>query len=186
MDPINQKSGGSNKMLYIVIGVLVVIIIAFLMRGSFGSRSMNINGVNVDVDEKMDGSTTIKSDYGTTTINQNKLPNNWPTDVPEYKNGTITTAGETSAQAGVEGMQVMFNTSDSAQSVLDFYKSELTSSGWTSLYPGKPITGSQAGGMIVLSAKKDKRNINVGITEVDGQSKVTVMIFTIPTVKTGL
>lgn len=186
MDPINQKSGGGNKMLYIIIGILLIIIIAFLMRGSFGSRSMNINGMNVDVDKKMDGSTTIKSDYGTTTINQNKLPENWPKDVPVYSNATITTAGETSAQAGVEGMQVIFDTSDSVQAILDFYKNGLTSSGWTSTLPGKAITGSQVGGMTVLSAKKDQRNINIGITSANGQSKVTLMIYTIPTIKTGL
>lgn len=186
MDPINQRSGGSNKMLYIIIGILVIIIVAFLMRGSFGSQDININGTNVSVDKKLDGSTTIKSDYGTTTINQNKLPDNWPSDVPEYKNATITTAGATSAQAGVEGMQVMYDTKDSAQTILDFYKSGLTSSGWSSTLPGKAITGSQVGGMTVLSAKKDKRNINIGITTVDNQSKVTIMIYTVPDIKTGL
>jgi hypothetical protein len=187
MDPINQKSGGSNKMLYIIIGILVVIIIAFLMRGSFGSRSVNINGMNLDVDKKIDGSTTIKSDYGTTTVNQNKLPDNWPTDVPAYASATITTAGSTNAQAGVEGMEVMFNTKDSAQSVLNFYKSGLTSSGWASLYPGKPITGTQVGANISLMAKKDKRTLTVSISDmgIEG-SRVVLIVASMPTVKTGL
>ncbi len=185
MDPVNQvgqTSGGSKRGLYIIIGILVLIVLGFLMRGSF-SRS-EIYGTSVD--KNFDGSTTYKNDYATTTINGNKWPDNWPTDVSKYSGATITTAGSTNAQAGVEGSQVMFTTSDSAQAVLDFYKKELTSSGWTSSAPGKPITGSQVGGMIVLSVKKDKRNINIGITNADGQSKVTLMIFAMPDVKTGL
>jgi hypothetical protein len=180
---MDQANGGSKKGLYIVIGILAVIVLGFLLRNSFGKSQMY--GVNVS--KHLDGSTTYNSDYGTTTINNNKWPDNWPTDVPKYNNSTVTTAGSTNAQAGIEGYEVMFNTSDNAQAVLDFYKSGLTASGWTSQYGGKAITGTQVGGMISLSAKKDKRSVMFAVSDIgNGQSKVTIIVTTMPDVKTGL
>jgi hypothetical protein len=71
--------------------------------------------------------------------------------------------------------------------VLDFYKSGLTASGWTSQYGGKAITGTQVGGMISLSAKKDKRSVMFAVSDIgNGQSKVTIIVTTMPDVKTGL
>lgn len=188
MDPINQTSGGSKKGLYIGIGIVAILVLGYLMRNSFGmTRSVNVGGYNAEVTKKLDGSTTYKSDYGTATVGSNKWPDNWPTDVPKYSNSTITTAGTTNAQAGLEAFNVVFTTSDSSQTVLDFYKSGLTSSGWASLYPGQGITGTQVGANISLSVKKEKRSFNLVITDLGGgQTRATLMTYTMPEVKTGL
>ena len=190
MDPINQAGqtgGGSNKTLYIVIGVLVVLLIGgYLYMRNNSIKNKMYDAYGVDVDHNLDGSKTIKSDYGTVTTS-NKLPDNWPSDAPTYKNAKIEQSSSTNAQAGIEGSTIAFTTSDSVQTVLDFYKRELTAFGWVSLSPGQAITGSQVGGMTVVGAKKGKRNINVGITSLTtGESKVTIMIYSTPEIKTGL
>ena len=185
MDPINQKSG-SNKWLYVAIGALVLILLVVLVKGSM-THKVSVGGYNAEYKKNMDGSVTVKSDYGTTTVNSNKWPDTWPSDVPVYTNGTVTNSGSTSAQAGVEGSEVMFTTGDSTQSVLDFYKGGLTASGWASMYPGKAISGMQMGANITLAAKKDKRSVTVMITDLgNGQSRVTVIVATMPAMKTGM
>jgi hypothetical protein len=193
MDPINQQVGqsgvSSKKTLYIVIGVLVVLLIGgyLYMQGNSAENKM-YGAYGVDVDNNLDGSKTIKSDYSVTT--SNKLPDNWPSDVPTYKNATISQS-TSSDMMGTNGSTVSFTTSDDTQTILDFYKAELTTSGWASLYPGKPITGTQMGAITSLMAKKGDRNFSVIITTntETGKQVVTVSTVTTPNAKdykTGL
>lgn len=195
MDPINQTGqtgGGSKNVLYIIIGVLVILLIGgYFMRGNFGMmRSVNVGGYNAEVNKKLDGSTTYKSDYGTVTTNSNTLPKNWPSDVPVYTNGTISQS-TSSDMMGTNASQVTFTTSDSTQTILDFYKGGLASSGWVSLYPGKPITGTQMGTITTLMAKKDSKTFSVMITtnKETGKQVVTITTGASPDIKdykTGL
>jgi len=193
MDPINQTGqagGSSNKTLYIVIGILVVLLIGgyLYMRGNYAENKM-YDAYGIDVDNNLDGSKTIKSDYGSVTTS-NELPKNWPSDAPTYKNATISQS-TSSDMMGTNGSTVSFTTSDNTQTILDFYKKELTASGWLSLYPGKPITGTQMGAIITLMAKKGDRTFSVMITTntETGKQVVTVSTATTPDVKdykTGL
>ncbi len=190
MDPINQTAGSSKKGLYIIIGVLVVLLIGGLiyMRNNSAEKKM-YDAYGIDVDRNLDGSRTVKSDYGTVTTG-NKLPDNWPSDAPTYKNATITQSTSSDIM-GTNGSQVTFTTSDDTQAILDFYKSNLTTSGWVSLYPGKPITGTQMGAITTLAAKKDNRMFNVMITtnKETGKQVVTISTSTTPDMKdykTGL
>ena len=193
MDPINQSgqaSTSSSKTLYIVIGVLVVLLIGgYLYMRSNSVENKMYNAYGVKVNNNLDGSKTIKSDYGTVTTS-NELPKNWPSDAPTYKNATISQSSSSDVM-GTNGSTVTFTTSDNAQTILDFYKSGLTASGWLSLYPGKPITGTQMGAITTLSAKKDKRMFNVMITtnQETGKQVVTISTSTTPDMKdykTGL
>lgn len=193
--PINNVEGVSKKstkkIVYITVIVLVIIILVLVLRGSLGfSHRENFGGYNGEVSRKLDGSTTYKSDYGTVTTGTNKLPNNWPSDAPKYGNATISQSASTDAM-GTVGSQVSFTTSDSTQTILDFYKKELTASGWASLSPGKPITGTQMGAITTLMAKKDNRNFTIMITtnKETGKQVVTVVIANTPDMKnykTGL
>ena len=186
MDPINQVSpanGGSKKGLYIVIGILVVLLIGGYFYMHRNSSVENMYGV--DVRQNLDGSKTITSPYGTATTSD-KLTKDWPSDAPVYANGTISQSSST------EMMKVAtFTTSDDFQTILDFYKKELTASGWVSMSPGKPITGTQTGSITMLGAKKGNRSFSVTImtNKETGKQVVNVGIVTIPDpkdYKTGL
>lgn len=144
MDPINQTDGsikdssvlhvatvgGSKTKLHIIIGVLVLLLIGgFLyMRGNGMNKMYGVN-----VDRNLDGSTTYESGYGKVTTNPNKLPSDWPGDVPTYPNSQITQASTVDTQiVGTEASSmVSLTTSDSAQMVSGFYMTELVSKGWT-------------------------------------------------------
>ena len=169
----------------------MIIILGFLMRDKLGfTRKVSMMGVNGEVTKNFDGSTTYKSDYGTATVGSNKLPENWPSDAPVYKNAEISQS-TASNMMGNNGFQIALTTSDSTQTILDFYKSELTASGWKSMYPGQAITGTQAGANTTLMAKKENRTFMLLITtnKDTGKQVVTEIVGTTPdasTYKTGL
>ena len=121
------------------------------MRSNSGVNMMN--GVNVD--RNLDGSTTYESGYGKVTTNPNKLPSDWPGDVPTYPNSQITQVSTVDTQiVGTEASSmVSLTTSDSAQMVGDFYKADLVSNGWS-------INTSMSMGTNVF-AVKDNRMVNV-------------------------
>lgn len=187
MDPINQnpmnqpvqpvqvQHHSSKKGLYIIIAILVLIILAFLFRGSLGfTRSYNVAGINGEVTKNLDGTTTVKSDYGTMTT-ANTMPANWPSDAPTYKNATITSSMVIDpTYSGTSGSTLTFTTSDTPQTVVDFYKTQLAAEGWTVMG-----NGSTMGAMTVLSARKDSRMLSLGVTN-GSKVNVTVSITTIP------
>jgi hypothetical protein len=166
-----SAQGKSRKGLYVVIGIVVVIVIIVLVSRS-SSRVMNgvnINGANVS--QGLDGSATYSNSEGTVTVGTNKLPDNWPSDVPAYSNATIQYSGSSNPQTGEKGSAVAFTTSDSAQKVADFYKKELASKGWTI------EQNAAVGASTMLSAKKDTRTLGVYIVDAgNGQVAVTVGI----------
>jgi len=54
-----------------------------------------------------------------------QLPENWPSDVPIYAGANIV-----SATTIAQGISVLFQSSDSAATVSDWYQARLTASGW--------------------------------------------------------
>ena len=177
MDPINQtniSSGGSKKGLYIVIGVLVLLLVG-------GYLYMKNNSSGIDVDRHLDGSTTTTTPYGSVTTNTNKLPDNWPSDVPTYPNADITQAISLDSQiVGSEGGQMVYlNSTDNSQTVSAFYESKLLTLGWASMYPGvsmsKSFAGTGMGDITNITAKKDNRMLTIMITNLKtGGSMITL------------
>ena len=161
----NQDNKSSKKGVYIIIGIVVIIIIGWVAKSSMRAVT------GVDVDRNFDGSATYSNDEGSVTVGSNKLPDNWPSDAPKYANATIQYSGSSNPQTGAEGASVMFLTSDSVQKVVDFYKRELVSNGWTIEQT------ATVGPSTVLFAKKDDRTFGVYITDTgSGQVSVTIGI----------
>lgn len=167
MDETTQEKTGSKKGLYIVIAIVVLLLIVwYFLRSSLWM----VGGVpGVTVDRKLDGSTTYSNDENTVTIGSNTLPDNWPSDAPTYPNATVQYSGSSQPQTGEEGLAVAFVTTDSAQSVYDFYKKELADKGWT------VEQTSEMGPSKMLSATKDTRTFGVYIVD-SGQGQVTVTV----------
>lgn len=165
-EQVQHSASGSNKMWYIIGAIVVVLLLGwFFSRGAWflGSAASG-----VDVDRDLDGSTTYSNDEGSVTVGSTSYPDNWPSDVPRYGNGTIQFSGNSNPQTGASGAAVMFQTTDNAQVVIDFYKTELTKNGWT-------IEGTvSANGALVLSAKKDTRTFGAyAVPSGDGKVSVT-------------
>ena len=162
-------SNSGNKMWYVIGGIVV-----FILVGWFFSRGAGMMGAasGVDVDQNLDGSATYSTSDGTVTVGGNTLPDNWPSDAPGvYSGGSIQYSGSSNPQTGQAGSAVVYTVRASAQSVIDYYKSELTKSGWN------VEATANMGEATVLSAGKDTRTIGIYIVDTgDGLVSVTAGI----------
>ena len=151
-----QPTSSSNmKWIYISGGVLVLIILAYLFMGRIAPAAFAPAGV--DVDRNIDGSTTYTNEEGSVTVGQGaSMPSNWPSDAPAaYSGATILYSGSTNPTTGAAGSAVAYNVNASVQAVMDYYSSQLTSSGWT------VESNAEMAGMRVIVAKKDTRTLGV-------------------------
>jgi len=86
-----------------------------------GSGSINLgeNGISFSGE---DGSTTA-------TIGQG-LPDNWPSDLPTPE-ADIAFSGSTTEEDGATTFSAVFSSSESADAMLSFLKSQFTAAGWS-------------------------------------------------------
>lgn len=164
----------NNKTLYIIVGVVLAILVLGLLSRGMSMMSAGVIGAatGVDIDQNLDGSATYSNAEGSVTIGGNKMPDNWPSDVPGvYAGGTIQYSGASNPQTGQAGSALVYTVKAPGQSVIDFYKSELTKGGWNI------EATANTGGAMVLSAKKDERTVGMYVVDAgDGTVSVTVGI----------
>ena len=151
------STSGSNKLWYIIGGIIVLALLGWLLARGAGSMMGAASGVNTQ--PHMDGSTTYTDAQGNSaTVGGGSMPENWPSDAPQnYAGATIQYSGNSNPQTGKAGAAVVYTANASAQAVVDYYKAQLTSNGWT-------IGGSaNTGGTTILSATKAGRTFGVYI-----------------------
>ncbi len=160
----NQTQAGpkSKKWLYIVGGIILVLLVG---KFALGGSGYSVNGTNVTPGSN--GSATYSNSDGSVTVGTNKLPADWPSDAPTYANAQIQSAVSSNSQ---HGAAIVFITTDSIQTVIDFYKKALAANGWTV----KQTVNTRVG---ILTATKDKRNLSVLIADSgDGKVSITLLL----------
>lgn len=160
------KSGGNKKVLWIV-GIVAVLIIA----GAVASRGF-LRGTalpdGVEADRNADGSVTYTNEEASVTINGGEMPSNWPSDAPEaYSGATLIYSGTNNPATGAEGSAVMYTTTASFESVLQYYNARLEAESWTI------EATANISGMTVITAKKDKRTFVVYVSRTNDAVQVT-------------
>ena len=170
-----QVTGGSsNKLRYIIGGVIIIIVIGLgsklLFRGAVDSAIKDATGANVE--RSLNGATTYSNDEGSVTVGATSYPDTWPADAPRYPNGTINFSGSSNPQTGEAGAAVSLQTSDSVAAVIAFYKKELQAKGWT-------IQGeANAGGVSTIAAVKNDTTFGVYAVSTGSATQVTAGIGT--------
>ena len=159
------NSTGSKRNLIIIIIIVVVLLILYVGSRMFwlsgGARGVIAPGSN-------DGSGTITTEKGTITDGTNELPSGWPSDVPTYSNGIIKYSGSGNGTGGNNGVMVIISSSDSVQTIAQYFQTNLQNKGWT-------ISGTaQAGEGAVIGAKKDERSTVVQIAPDEGGSVISI------------
>ena len=163
------SSSGSNKWLYIVIGAVVILALLGFFARSAGWMAMRASGVNVTPGPGGSATYTAPDGTGSVTVGSNKMPDNWPADAPQnFAGATIMYSGSSNPQTGKAGAAVVYTAQTSASAVLDYYKTQLATSGW------KVEQTATMGATSVLSASKDNRTFGVSITDAgNGTVQVT-------------
>ena len=98
------------------------------------------------------GDGTLLSEKGDTQLNIGKIPDDFPTDVPVYKN-----IKSSKAITGVVKLLHM-QSNDSKAQILDFYKKELTAAKWQ-------LTLDSRNSREEIVATKQQRSLTVSIVD---------------------
>lgn len=200
--PAPQGNGGgegNNTKKWVIIAVVVIVGLYALQymfsparmieRGVERSieRSMEqAGGGNVDVDFDVDGrggdgeaNYTVTGPNGETfSMNAGgnvDLPDNWPESVAILNDANVSYAGTMMGADGKNGLTAVYTTKRSPQEAADYYKSELSSKGWT-------IAGTMAtpdGSMITAQrGANDEEGVYVYIGGSPEGTTVTVTVST--------
>lgn len=161
----------------VTVGAVVIGVIVLGLIGNAFSKSASENaaeraieaatGGRVDIDSDGD-EVTVKTDQGTYTTTD-KLPSDFPSDVPVYAGAKIL-GSVASAGASEGGYFVTMETSASLNDVIAWYRNEVKGKGWT------VVTDANINGSLMLSATKDSRALSVTVTEEDGKTAIGLAV----------
>jgi hypothetical protein len=176
IEPQTTK-GSQKKLWYIIGGVLVLIVLGQLVLGGFarnGAKGALEQATGGKVDYGAGNTATYKTDNGSVTVGGGSLPSNWPSDAPQYPGAKILYSGSSNPQTGETGSSVAFQVNATAQTVVDFYKRELTAKGWkidSTITTGPATTlGATKGGrtfyVYIVDAGNGTVSVTVGISGV--------------------
>lgn len=122
-----SNEGGKGLAVAALVIAVIEIVLGMIILGAVlfaFNKAVKDSGVNINTQT---GSVDVKGKDGESlSIGNAKVPDGFPSDVPIYKPSDVVLSLKTK-----EGYNVTLATSDSAQSVADFYKSQLPSNGWT-------------------------------------------------------
>lgn len=151
-----------------IIGGIAIIVLVLI---GLNFMKDNMNPGNVNINQNLDGSTTYSNDEGSATINSQSMPEDWPADAPQnYTGATITFSGSSNPQTGESGAAIVYTVNANAQTIADYYKTELERNGWQ-------IEGNATSmGTIIISASKDTKSFGVSIVGAEGTSTVTASV----------
>ena len=167
----------SNKKLFIIIGVVLVVLVALgiagkiiqkkIAQGMVGGFLSTLSGGKVKVGDK---NVTFKNDQGEFSFEEGgKLPDGYPSDLPIYPGAKLTSSWSTTGDNS-KGMSLIWGTNDSISQVADYYKKALEANGWkitASFSQQETSTYSFEKGTIngfVGIGKGDKENTNISVT----------------------
>ncbi|MFH0818585.1 MAG: hypothetical protein V1898_01185 [Patescibacteria group bacterium] len=128
----------------------------------------NATGAEVDIDNSNVNITT--ADGNTITTGQNiSLPDDFPSDVPVYTDKKILAASTTAENQ----FALTMSSTDSYNEIDEFYQTELESNGWTiESHNIMAISGNTS----IFVAKKDGRNLSVGIYSYEENDEISIVI----------
>jgi len=156
-----------------IVGVVVAIllvagVVSRLTQKSATERAIEaVTGNNADVNVDGDD-VTVKTDQGTWSTSD-KLPSNWPSDVPVYP-GAKVTASVAGAGDQANGNYASLESSDAVAAVIAWYKKEVPGAGWT------VETDAMISGSLMLSATKGERALSVTVTDEDGKVAIGLVV----------
>ena len=137
---------GSNKKIIIIVVIVVCVlfvlgIVGTLATGFFAKKAVQTavnrasdGKVNLKAGNNGTGEVTIKGDNGETTKFQSttKLPAEFPTDVPRYKDAGVVSVVSSSSD-GKKFYSVAFDTKDDTAKVAEYFNKALAENGWSTV-----------------------------------------------------
>ncbi len=146
----------------VLVGLIVVGARAGLMKSSTTLDTK-------ETEEKSIDDVTVTTDQGTWSTSD-KLPNDFPADVPVYPGSTVQGSLAAGQDTSSEGHYVGLQTADSVDDVAKWYKGEIAKQGW------KIQADATVNGTSVLSAEKSGRIATVTIATESGKTIIALVV----------
>lgn len=184
----SKKKSSLPPIVMVGIGCLVILVILgiglslaarFLMKrvgvGLIQSAIESKTGVKTNLQDIQNGKMTFTDNKTgqTVDIGTGKLPDNFPSDFPQYPGAKVTgTLSGGKAGGANNGFWVTFSTPDSFEKVSSFYTTALKTNGWTT------TSSFNAGSVTTLAIEKGNMDGSIAIST-DTQKKETTMVVTL-------
>lgn len=172
--PASEGQKKALKIILIVVGVFVLLaILGVALLGVFGAKigkEIVEEATNTEISQD-DGSYKVETEDGSLEFGSAEIPEDFPQSVAIYTPSTATTSSSMGTQDG-NTWTVGFTTQDSVDQVYDFYKSELTVSGW------EQQSTYQSGGAKTFSSTNEgeKLRAQVSVSPEDDQTSFVLTV----------
>ena len=178
-EEVGEASGKKGSKLPLILVVLAVVLVgAYLMgrvitrkAGEFlsGKVLSGVTGGKVNV-EGDGGKMTFENSEGKVSFEEGgKIPEGFPKDFPVYS-GAKVVSSFTANTDGKDGMNVVWETNDSADDVFAFYKKDLVANGW------KVTATFEQEGSMTTSFEQEGWGGFMGITSSEGKTTISATI----------
>lgn len=172
--PVQGSEAGNKKMIWIIVAVIAIVVVLWF-SGVFGKGGARIGNQNLgpqapgaESNQNADGSVTYTTEEGTVTVNGGGMPDTWPADAPAaYAGATFLYSGNVNPATGTAGAAIVYTTTASLSSVIEYYNARLKAEGWT------VNSSNVVQGMTVITANKDSRVFVAYAGEANGVTQVT-------------
>ncbi|HOE66328.1 MAG TPA: hypothetical protein PLO62_07360 [Candidatus Hydrogenedentes bacterium] len=128
-------------------------------ESSDGTVEMTANSMKISAE---------KGDFSATIGDAAKLPDNYPKDLPQYSNATLTLASESKEDKTITAQ---WKTSSPMSEVAAYYEKALQENGWTLAQKMEQTVGQT---MIMLHGEKDDRMAMVMIISNNNETVISV------------
>jgi hypothetical protein len=154
------------------LGALLFGCLLFAAAGCSRSHTISTADGKVSYDQKGKdaGTVTVTGKDGKTatmTFNENKVPGDYPKDVPIYSPSKVVMAQSVSDQ---NAHNLMLESQDAVDKIVDFYKKGLDDNGWKT---ESTMTTAQ---LTILTANKEKRQVVLQITDSGGKRSIMQVV----------
>lgn len=184
---VGSKKSSVNPLVAVGIGCLVLLVLvgigATLAMRFFANKIgtsvvqsviENQTGVKADLQDLQNGKMTFTDPKTGETVNigTGKLPENFPSDFPQYAGAKVESSLTGSQTGTAGGFWVTFSTPDEMAKVVQFYKTELKNKGWT-------VTGTMdVGAVTTYTVEKGSMEGSVAVSS-DGSNENTAIMVTL-------
>lgn len=145
----------------------IYVFLAVFIIGITGcSKKDEKTDVTTKTEDSKDKGTDVKTKD--VEVSTNKLPSDFPSDIPQYKDSKILGSAKTP-----QGTAVTFEINDKAKAVADFYKTEMKKSGYDA-DKNNDMMATDKGGVMIY--KKGGKEISLTYGYDDATSKTSLVV----------
>ncbi len=174
MEKVIRKSGRYS--LIAMFSLLLVFAASGCINGKLNTKPKSKGSPSLSPSAEASPSASGSSEFGKSgssqgaagTVQQGKLPDNFPKDIPLPPGAKIDSSGSIS---GGSDLTVLFSTDQSVADAIQFYKTQLTQQGWQ---VNDSFSATASGGLLL--AKKNAQALSVAVSSTAGKTDVLLTL----------